>query len=143
MAAKKKDLFDSFLEKNFGSEEQSQAKIARPSVGERTTSFEERRQLAEQREREEQGRGVTAEPAAPSVSDVVSPAGGEEVRVAARPGRPKVLNKPETTNMNFIIEKSVKYDLEQLKLTLHRRSVTDLRMEAIHDLFVKYGVENS
>ena len=146
MAAKKKDIFDEFLDKSFAGAD-ARVKIARPVGGDRDTSFEERRRMAEEADKPEvrkpdgAGEGSAAaeqpsvrmEPAAAAVVQSAQP----EVR---RPGRPKSDRGP-VVNMNFLLEVEAKQKLERLKVELYRSSVTDLFKEAIRDLFVKYNVE--
>lgn len=126
----KKDKFDIFLEKQFGSAKP--LSIASPVGGERATSYEERRRLAE----EEKGRGVSS-PAGTAPGQGSAAPQQEEAR---KPGRPKGPKK-ELAPLNFFIDKELKTKLELLKIELYRSSVTDLVKEALHDLLVKYGKE--
>ena len=118
----KKDLFDNFLEKSFSEEERTPMRIVRPADRSRASSYEDRRLAA----------GFPA-----TVTD--PPGAGGAVDEPRRVGRPRREGRGEVCNMNFLIEKEVKRDLERLKFDLHRSSVTDLMMEAIRDLLIKYG----
>ena len=144
MAAKKKDIFDEFLDKSFAGAD-GRVKIARPVGGERDTSFEDRRRMAEEADKSGvKSDGETGEGSAAAETPVVSTEAAETVQVAQpevrRPGRPKSGRGP-VVNMNFLLEVEAKQKLERLKVELYRSSVTDLFKEAIHDLFVKYNVE--
>lgn len=172
--AKKRDMFDDFLEKNFGNESSRRVTIAKPVDTGRELSFEERKRLAEEAaakeaEAAEAAKGeAAAEPGAeqgtvPSgegsaavdgaKAAVEAPSGdgkggGEAESPAAeedrrRPGRPRKDDRGPVMNMNFLIEVELKQKLEKLKIDLYRSSVTDLMKEAIHDLLIKYGVEES
>lgn len=141
--AKKKDMFEDFLEKNFS--EESRVKIAKPAPEEKRLSFEERRALEAERQRQESagaGEGSAEQAASPSGGQVPSPGAAEQEAPAAprRSGRPKSDRGP-VMNMNFLLEIEVKQKLDRLKLDLCRSSVSDLMKEAIHDLFIKYGVK--
>lgn len=133
----KKDQFDSFLEKQFGSSRA--VTIASPVGGERSTSYEERRRLAgaERAAHENAGEGSGGR------QDPSGRTGVREEREDAAPrrlGRPKGPKK-ELAPLNFFIDKDLKTKLELLKIELYRSSVTDLVKEALHDLLVKYGKE--
>lgn len=139
---KKKDMFEDFLEKNFS--EESRVKIAKPAPEEKRLSFEERRALEAERQRQESagaGEGSAEQAASPSGGQVSSPGAAEQgAAVPRRSGRPKSDRGP-VMNMNFLLEIEVKQKLDRLKLDLCRSSVSDLMKEAIHDLFIKYGVK--
>ena len=158
--AKKADLFDRFIDKNFN--QPSGVKIVKPGTGERDMSFEDRKSMAEAMEGSEGKEGAAAdaevdagpvdevkpveaapsqEQAEASVSGGGSPAADVREEEPRRgPGRPKREGRGEVVNMNFLIERDLKQRLEQLKLDQYRSSVTDLLKEAILDLFNKYGV---
>lgn len=150
----KKDVFDQFLDKQFG--QGPKVRIAQPVGGSRSTTFEERRspqgapsggEVAQAAAVEPvaaapvvggagaQGAPVSGPASAPAPAEA-EPAVGEE---GARrgPGRPRA--GKDLFNMNFLIERELKTKLELLKIELYRSSVTDLMKEAIHDLLVKYG----
>lgn len=162
--AKKADLFDRFIDKNFN--QPSGVKIVKPGTGERDMSFEDRKSMAEAMEGAEGKEGAAAadaevdarpvEEAKPvetapvqeqSEASGVGVSGGGAPAADVReeeprrgPGRPKREGRGEVVNMNFLIERDLKQRLEQLKLDQYRSSVTDLLKEAILDLFNKYGV---
>lgn len=156
--AKKADLFDRFIDKNFN--QPSGVKIVKPGTGERDMSFEDRKSMAEAMEGAEgkegaaAGAGMDAGPvdevkpveAAPVQEQAEVSGGGapaadvREEEPRRGPGRPKREGRGEVVNMNFLIERDLKQRLEQLKLDQYRSSVTDLLKEAILDLFNKYGV---
>lgn len=135
----KKDLFDNFLEKSFSEEERTPMRIVRPADRSRASSYEDRRLAAgeESRDAEAAGAGERASGFPANVTD--PPGAGGAVDEPRRVGRPRREGRGEVCNMNFLIEKEVKRDLERLKFDLHRSSVTDLMMEAIRDLLIKYG----
>lgn len=161
--AKKADLFDRFIDKNFN--QPSGVKIVKPGTVERDMSFEDRKSMAEAMEGGEGKEGAAADAevdvgpvgeakpvkTAPSQeqaeASVVGVSGGGAPAADVReeeprrgPGRPKREGRGEVVNMNFLIERDLKQRLEQLKLDQYRSSVTDLLKEAILDLFNKYGV---
>lgn len=119
--AKKNDVFDRFLDKNFGEEP---IHIEKPRGGERSTTAEQRELIA---------RSVPAEVKEDSVAPPDSSTKG--------PGRPKNEGRGPVKNMNFLLEERIRYDLELLKVRQHRSSLTELLNEAILDLFKKYDVE--
>ena len=148
----KKDPLDVFFDKNFP-ESATGARVVKPLGGERETTFDQRRQenIARSREHGEADGKEAGEPKGFSVnavgteevgegSEPVSPQAEESpVSGAKQPGRPKSSNN--VVLYNFKIELEAKQKLERLKIDTFRASVSDLLREAIHDLFVKYGVE--
>ena len=123
--AKKNDIFDDFLNKSFGD---GPVKIEKPVGGERTTSSEDREAIAKAAEGEKR-------PVSEEAKVVEEPVAGRG------PGRPKTEGRGPVRNMNFLIEDSLRYDLEMLKVRQHRSSLTELLNEAIVDLLKKYKVE--
>ena len=123
--AKKNDIFDDFLNKNFGEEP---VKIEKPVGGERTTTSEDREAIAKAAEEERK-----------SVQEETTV--GDGAAVSRGPGRPKNEGRGPVRNMNFLLEDNIRYDLEMLKVRQHRSSLTELLNEAIVDLFRKYKVE--
>lgn len=123
--AKKNDVFDRFLDKNFGEEP---IHIEKPRGGERSTTVEQRELIARNISNEAQNTEAKVVPAAADSS----PKG---------PGRPKNEGRGPVKNMNFLLEEKIRYDLELLKVRQHRSSLTELLNEAILDLFKKYNVE--
>lgn len=115
----KKDIFDRFLEQNTG----PGINIAEPIGGGRESSYEERRRAAAG------DPGGQPSPAAPADG------AGESRRGPGRPRR----DDEEKVSMNFLIGRDLKRELLELRAELYRSSVTDLLMEAIRDLLVKYG----
>ena len=124
--AKKNDLFDRFLDKNFG---EDPLHIEKPRGGERSTTVEQREQFAKKAAEEVKGA---------EAKDGLSNAGETSSRA---PGRPKNEGRGPVKNMNFLLEEKLRYDLELLKVRQHRTSLTELLNEAIVDLLKKYGVE--
>ena len=124
--AKKNDLFDRFLDKNFGEEP---IHIEKPRGGERSTTVEQRELIA--RNASTEGPKAESNEASAAVVDSL-PKG---------PGRPKNEGRGPVKNMNFLLEEKIRYDLELLKVRQHRSSLTELLNEAILDLFKKYNVE--
>jgi hypothetical protein len=126
--AKKKDIFDDFLDKNFG---QSALHIETPIGGERSSSAEERAAIA--------NGGSLAEVPRPDsrVPDIVD----ESAAVKRGPGRPKGSGRGDTVFVNFNIDRKMKHDLDILKVSQYRVSLTELFSEAIFDLLKKYHVE--
>ena len=120
---KKDNVFDKFLEKNFGGEA---VRIERPLGGERSLNEEERATI---------GKGLLKSESAAAVKEEPSQAQGRG------PGRPKNEGRGPVRNVNFLLEDSVRYDLELLKVKQHRSSLTELFNEAIVDLLKKYRVE--
>ena len=160
MASKKKDLFDTFFDKNFGSDASHEQRISvlRPSGSERSTTYEQRREIAE-RESAAEAEAAAAAPegqaASPAVEEPKSvepelpeqKEGEGSAAIAENPrkgaGRPRRGNSGDSVLFNFLIDRKVKGKLEMLKISLFRSSIADLLMEAIRDLFIKYGVEDS
>lgn len=112
--AKKKDIFDEFMERNTGST--SRVVIASPHAA--------------------AGEGAV-KPAAGSPSGAEAPRGAATAEPVRRPGRPRV-TEGKRVNMNFLIDPALKRRLEELKLKLYRGTVTELITEAIYDLIKKY-----
>lgn len=139
---RKKDMFDNFLDKQFG-EGGRGVTIAKPVGGERSTTFQDRLRREEASSRDADAVAAPA-PETPKVTEApAAPEAPEAVAAEAaprRPGRPKSTTK-QLVPFNFLMEKDLKTRLELLKIELYRSSVTDLVKEAIHDLLVKYGKE--